>query len=82
MNIKNKILLGATTLASLPLTGLSFGKLVEKAGVSEAVAWSVVAVLSSGGLYAAAAAWPLLAPFLGTAKAIAAIAGTSAVVAF
>jgi hypothetical protein len=82
MSNKLKAFLGTSTVALLPIASNVHAMLVEKAGISEAVAFAVISVLSSGGVYAASLAWPVLAPFLASAKVMMAIFGTAAVVAF
>lgn len=58
------------------------GDLVSKLGLSQGVAFAVVAALSQGGIQLVTAMWPLLAPVALTLNGILAIAGTAAVVGY
>jgi hypothetical protein len=58
------------------------GNLVGTLGLEQQTANLIVAAISTGGLYAAAAMWPVIAPFVVTIKGITAIAGIAAVSGF
>ncbi|GDZ86220.1 hypothetical protein EFN63_04860 [Leuconostoc citreum] len=58
------------------------GMLVQRFGISEPVAFSIVHIMSTGGAYAVAIAYPAFAPFIATAKAYLAIMGMAAGVGF
>jgi len=58
------------------------GKLVGTLGLEQQAAATIAAFIMSGGVYAAAAMWPFLAPFIVTIKGVAAIMGISGVIGF
>ncbi|QHE63300.1 MULTISPECIES: hypothetical protein [Rossellomorea] len=60
----------------------ALGLLVSKLGLSESVAFGVVAALTTGGASLVAALYPFLAPFVLTLRGILAIAGTGAVIGY
>ncbi|MCC7669714.1 hypothetical protein C0V80_09095 [Leuconostoc pseudomesenteroides] len=60
----------------------SIGLLVQRFGLTAPVAFAIINLLSTGGAYAVAVAYPFFAPFIATAKAYLAVFGMTAGVAF
>ncbi|EAF8635377.1 hypothetical protein AX805_15765 [Listeria monocytogenes] len=58
------------------------GMLVSKLGLSQSVAFAVVAALTAGGAELVSVMWPFLAPFLMTLKGILIAGGSAAVVGY
>lgn len=58
------------------------GLLVSTLGLSEGVAFAVVAALTTGGASLVAVMWPFLAPVVLTLRGILAVAGTGAVIGY
>lgn len=58
------------------------GSLVGTLGLEREMALAIVAVIMSGGVWAAVAMWPFLMPFVATIQGIIALMGISAVVGF
>lgn len=58
------------------------GRLVGALGLERQTANAIVAVIMSGGVYTAAAIWPVIAPFLATIQGITAVVGFAGVAGF
>ncbi|SEI86860.1 hypothetical protein SAMN04488113_12715 [Alkalibacterium gilvum] len=58
------------------------GRLIGTLGLEAQTANLIISVISTGGVYAAAAIWPVIAPFIVTIKGITAIAGITAISGF
>lgn len=58
------------------------GLLVGTLGLERELALAIVAVIMSGGVWAAVAIWPFLAPFVGTINGVIAVFGISAIIGF
>lgn len=55
---------------------------MQRFGLTAPVAFAIINLLSTGGAYAVAVAYPFFAPFIATAKAYLAVFGMTAGVAF
>lgn len=58
------------------------GKLVGTLGLEQSVAAAIGGFIMSGGVYAAAITWPIIAPFVMTLAGIKAVIGISGVIGF
>jgi hypothetical protein len=76
------VLSSILTLLSFQFLKLTQGLLVGTLGIERQTALAIVAAIEAGGLWYAAAVYPMLAPFVGTVQGILAIMGISAVVGF
>lgn len=74
---------GATgAVAVSAVAGTNIAHLVGKLGWDNDAALALVALLASSGMAAIAVVYPVLAPFLGTIRALMWMGGTGAVVGF
>lgn len=58
------------------------GRLIGTLGVERQLAVTISSFIMSGGVYAAAAMWPMLAPFIGAIQGVSAVIGFAGVVGF
>ena len=68
--------------AALLAAGKATAALVSYFGISRALAGAIVTVIVNSGVWTAVAIWPFLAPVAITARTIAAVFGTSALISY